>query len=73
MKVSWAVSVTVENEFPQNNGVALATIKVEQCQDGDDEACDATWAARKTVEELTTRYSLTGIVHVKKIKVRETQ
>jgi len=75
MKKFWAIKIAIEHEFDQSTdaaqGIAVTEMKVSRIVDGDDEHCDALWAAGVAVEHLRKFYKIKGPIHVKEIEIRE--
>jgi hypothetical protein len=75
MKKSWSIIIMIEHEFDQSTpdckGVGVTEMKVSRVVDGDDEKCDALWAAQVAVEYLRKTYSIEGPIHVKEIEIKE--
>lgn len=77
MKKSWAVTLTVEVEYQYlPNQFGLMTVIDERLIEGDDEFCDALWAAEQTKLFLRDRINANGsqtVFHVIKIDVKEAE
>ena len=75
MRKSWSIQIEIEHEWDQTTadckGIAITEMKVTRVVDGDDEACDALWAAEQAVAHLRKLYKLEGPIHVKEIEIRE--
>ena len=75
MKKSWSIQIEIEHEWEQPaegcTGIAMTEMKVSRVVDGDDEHCDALWAAGIAVEHLRKLYKIEGPIHVKEIEIRE--
>lgn len=80
MMKSWGVTIIAEHEyqydseaevFKAGNDYAMNTIKVERQVQGDDEACDALYAAQQAFCQLKKQYGVVGPLHVISIEIKE--
>lgn len=62
MIIDWAVQITFEHEFDQSTdraqGVATVEMKVQRVVEGDDETCDALWAAQHAKDQLRKHFKI---------------
>lgn len=85
MLKSWSVKITCEHEWHDHihfdlpaqkarvKGVSETTLTVRRVVDGDDEACDALWAAGQAVNHIRKQYHIHGDqpLHVVAIDIKE--
>lgn len=62
MIIDWAVTMTIEHEFDQSTerckGIATCEMKIQRVVEGDDETCDALWAAEQAKEYMRRHFKI---------------
>lgn len=73
MIIDWSVVITVEHEFDQSTdrakGIATVEMKVQRIVEGDDETCDALWAAEYAKEHLREMLKLPRAVMLRVLEI----